>query len=31
MVIPVGDDGMITVTAEGADAAVSFQVIGWFS
>jgi SpoIID/LytB domain protein len=31
MVIPVGDDGMVTVTAEGADAAVSFQVIGWFS
>jgi hypothetical protein len=31
MVVPVGDDGRITVTAKGADASVSFQVVGWYS
>ncbi len=31
MVVPVGDDGKITVTAKGADAAVSLRVVGWYS
>ncbi|MCZ3385951.1 MAG: SpoIID/LytB domain-containing protein [Actinomycetia bacterium] len=31
MVVPVGADGKITVTAKGADAAVSFRVVGWYS
>jgi SpoIID/LytB domain protein len=31
MVVPVGDDGKITVTAKGSAAAVSFRVVGWYS
>jgi SpoIID/LytB domain protein len=31
MVVPVGDEGRITVTAKGADATVSLQVVGWYS
>lgn len=31
MVVPVGDDGEITVTAKGSAADVSFRVVGWYS
>ncbi len=31
MVVPIGDDGKITVTSKGADASVSFRVVGWYS
>ena len=31
MVVPVGDDGKVAVTSKGADAAVSFRVVGWYS
>ena len=31
MVVPVGNDGKITVTAKGSAAAVSFRVVGWYS
>lgn len=31
MVVPVGDDGKITVTSKGADSSVSLQVVGWYS
>ena len=31
MVVPVGDDGQLTVTAKGADADVSLRVVGWYS
>ncbi|MFL6288153.1 MAG: SpoIID/LytB domain-containing protein [Actinomycetes bacterium] len=31
MVVPVGDDGQLTVTSKGADSAVSLRVVGWYS
>ncbi|HVQ17688.1 MAG TPA: SpoIID/LytB domain-containing protein, partial [Actinomycetes bacterium] len=31
MVVPVGDDGRITVTAKQANARVSFRMVGWYS
>lgn len=31
MVVPVGDDGKITVTAKRGPADVSFRVVGWYS
>jgi hypothetical protein len=31
MVVPIGDDGKITVTAKGSAASVSFRVVGWYS
>jgi hypothetical protein len=31
LVVPVGEDGKITVTAKRADAVVSFRVVGWYS
>jgi hypothetical protein len=31
MVVPVGNDGKITVTSKGADSFVSFRVVGWYS
>ncbi|HEX5018300.1 MAG TPA: SpoIID/LytB domain-containing protein [Actinomycetes bacterium] len=31
VVVPVGDEGQISVTAKGADAAVSLRVVGWYS
>jgi stage II sporulation protein D len=31
VVVPVGDDGRITVTAKGADAGATFRVVGWYS
>lgn len=31
MVVPVGDDGKVTVTSKGASSAVSFRVVGWYS
>ena len=31
MVVPVGEDGKITVTARRADAAASLRVVGWYS
>jgi SpoIID/LytB domain protein len=31
MVVPVGDDGQVTVTSKEADSAVSLRVVGWYS
>ena len=31
MVVPVGEDGKITVTAKGSAASVSLRVVGWYS
>jgi SpoIID/LytB domain protein len=31
MVVPVGDDGEVTVTSKGAASAVSLRVVGWYS
>lgn len=31
MVVPVGDDGKVTVMAKGAAATVSFRLVGWYS
>ena len=31
MVVPVGDDGKVTVTAKGSAVDVSFRVVGWYS
>ncbi len=31
MVVPIGDDGKITVTAKGSAVSVSFRVVGWYS
>jgi stage II sporulation protein D len=31
VVVPVGDDGQVTVTSKGSDASVSLRVVGWYS